>query len=92
MKTTFYVQVEPVFRRVSTGSQRLSAIQAERITKTKPTKPIAGAITVKLTLDIPEEAFMPLEPEAVIEIPVSHTHATPVVTVLSEEPGMGGDE
>lgn len=77
-KTTFYVQVSPEFYRYD--STRLSKIRATALTQKRPTSVRGrnGTVTVKLTLDIPDEAFMPLQPEAVIKVPSDLVAITPI--------------
>lgn len=90
-KTTFYVQVEPVWsrwNRPGTDEKSLDSIRAERITKSKPTKPLSGTVTVKLTVDIPDAAFYPLRPEAVVRIPESLLQLNPL-EVVAEQPEVG---
>lgn len=66
MKTTFYVAVEPRFNRY--WPERLMKLIATKVTTKKPSLS-NGAIAVKLTLEIPDEAFMPFEPAAIIHVP-----------------------
>lgn len=75
MDATFYAQIEPSFYRRyrQTDAPRLHSIQATRITQKRPAKPMPGCVVVKLTVRIPDAAFLPLAPEAVIEIPLAHT-------------------
>jgi len=70
-KTTFYVQIEPTFGRYNWDKDKLTGIKAKSVTQSRPTqaKGRSGSIVVKLTLDIPDAAFMPLAPEAVITVP-----------------------
>jgi hypothetical protein len=86
-KTSFYVQLEPEFyaHRGIDGERALRAIRAERITKRRPVQPLPGVVTVKLTVDIPDEAFYPLRPEAVVTIPAELTQTSPV-EVTAEAP------
>jgi len=72
LKATFYVQLEPRFRNwknYDTGRFPLERVAATRISQTKPTKPLSGSITVKLSIEIPESVFEPFEPEVEISIP-----------------------
>lgn len=80
-KTTFYVQVEPNFGRYNWDKDKLTGIKAKSITQSRPTQTRGrnGTVTVKLTLDIPDEAFMPLQPEAVISVPSDLVAITPLV-------------
>jgi hypothetical protein len=79
-KATFYVQVEPIWSRVirADGEHYLTSIKAERITKSRPARPLPGSVTVKLTLDIPNAAFYPLRPEVVVVVPDSLVQANPI--------------
>lgn len=43
----------------------------ERFTTKKPAKPIPGCVVVKVRVQVPAAAFEPLEPEAVVQVPVS---------------------
>lgn len=90
MKTTFYVQLEPVFSsyvRSLDGERPLREVRATRITQKKPTKPLSGTVTIKLTVDIPDQAFYPLRPEAVVTIPADLTAPTPL-EVTAEQPDV----
>lgn len=78
MKTTCYLQVMPEFSR----GGHLRSASAVRITQGKPHQPIGGALLVKLTLDIDDKAFMPLQPVVEVVIPAHHTEA---IQVESEE-------
>jgi hypothetical protein len=68
--TTVYLQVEPVFWKWgNTDDPSLSSIRAVRMTQKRPAKQKPGTVMVKLTLRIPDRAFLPLRPEATIVIP-----------------------
>lgn len=75
MKTTVYLQVEP---HISRYSGKPDSMHVARTTSSKPKKPLGGTVTVKVTLDIPVEAFMPLEPEATIVIPAAMIQPNPI--------------
>lgn len=84
---TFYVQLEPEwsqFTSHATGEKDVVDAKMARATITRVT-PKAGTITVKLTVRLPKAAFLPLRPEAVIEIPADLLHATPV-EVIAQDP------
>ena len=66
---TFYVQVEPTFWRWASDPQ-VASISAVRMTQKRPRVQRPGTAMVKLTVRIPDAAFLPLRPEAVIEIPM----------------------
>lgn len=42
---------------------------ATRLTVDKPSKPIPGAVVVKVRIQVPKAAFEPLQPEAVVRVP-----------------------
>ena len=78
MKTTCYIQVEPEW--ASWDRDKLYGIAAKRVTQKKPTSPIPGCVVVKLTLDIADAAFLPVQPQVEVMIPVDHTEAVQVVS------------
>lgn len=85
-RTTFYAQVEPEFYTSYGGTkQHLRSIKVARITQKRPGRPVGGTVLVKLTLEIPDQAFLPLEPEAVIKVPASMVEINPIM-VEAEEP------
>ena len=63
---TFYAQVEPEWSTyiTSNGERALRGAKVVTITQKKPTRPKGGTVLVKLTIRVPESAFMPLRPEA----------------------------
>lgn len=70
--STFYVQLEPRWRSwvdYTTKKRPLEKVVATRVSQTKPTKPVAGSITVKLSITIPDSVFEPFEPQVDIVIP-----------------------
>lgn len=92
---TFYAQVEPEWSRYipRNGQRQLAGAKVVRISQTRPTKPIGGALLIKLTLTLrlPAGAFLPLRPEAVVVIPDSLTEAHPV-EVIAEDPHRPADD
>lgn len=75
-KTTCYLQLVPQF--YSGGN--VYRVTAQRVTTKKPSPPIPGALVVRLTLDVPDAAYLPLSPAAEIVIPVEHTEPIAVVS------------
>ncbi len=63
--TIFYAQVEPEFTR-SYGEERVRRAKVVGLTQQRPTNPRRGVVVVKLTIRIPEAAFLPLKPEAIL--------------------------
>lgn len=71
-KATFHVQLRPDIIR---WNGRVRGADLVRATQKKPSKPVSGTLLVKVTLDIPDAAFLPLEPEIDVSVPVDHTRA-----------------
>ena len=90
-RCTAYLQIEPTFRRWvdQSGRHGVASVTAKRVSKKRPTAPLPGTMLVKITLEIPDEAFMPLEPKATIVVPLEHTevtvHTEPLEVLSSEE-------
>lgn len=74
---TFYAQVEPEFTR-SFGEERVKAAKVVGLTQKRPDRPRRGVIVTKLTIRIPEAAFLPLRPEAIVVIPEDLTAPYPI--------------
>lgn len=76
---TFYAQVEPEWGHAYLDNDPpLRRVKVVRMTQSKPSRPIGGTVMVKLTLRIPESAFRPLRPEAVVVIPEDSTVVQPI--------------
>lgn len=91
----FYAQVKPKFGRRYDSSQGKSVDSVDHltvvtITQKRPTKPQSGCVVVKLTLRFNERAFLPLAPQAVIEIPDVLTDAAHTILVEADDPTDGG--
>lgn len=56
METTFYVQ----FSATKTAGGKIASVVVRNVTQNPPTDP-GSNVVVKMTLDIPEAAFLPLE-------------------------------
>lgn len=79
---TFYVQLEPErghWEDMNTGERAILGAKAVGITQSRPRKPRPGSVVIKLTVDLPEAAFLPLRPEAIITIPAEFTDSTPIL-------------
>lgn len=88
-KATFYVQLEPVFgfgTDPATGERYIRGAKAVAITQSRPTRPKAGTIAVRLEVLVPQSLFLPLRPAAVIALPEDlGVLSTPVeVTAVSD--------
>lgn len=78
---TFYAQVEPEWSSWSNGAgeKTLRGAKVVGITQKKPSKQKGGTVLVKLTIRVPDGAFMPLRPEAIVVIPDDMTVTEPVL-------------
>jgi hypothetical protein len=81
---TFYVQLQPTFY-LSRGEHQVREIRAVALNQKKPNQPRAGTVLVKLTVRVPDGAFLPLRPEAVIVVPEEMTVTSPI-EVQAEDP------
>lgn len=90
---TFYVQLEPDIVANSYAAPWVKAIKAVGLTLKRPGRPRGrvGTVTVKLTVRVPDAAFLPLAPEAVIVVPVDMTELNPV-EVEASAPADGDQE
>jgi hypothetical protein len=90
VKTTFYIQFEG--RRAYWNKSRIGSVHAKRLTTKRPDRPIANSVLVKLTVNLPEEAFLPLEPAVEIDIPIDRTEAIGVEVEGPDAPEEPGQE
>lgn len=81
VRATFYAQVEPTWASSwsPTGQRRLAGATVRKVTQNPPENP-GCAVVVRLVVELPERAFLPLAPEAVIVIN-EDAIAVPVVVV-----------
>jgi hypothetical protein len=79
---TFYAQVEPS---LNYDGSSVSSAKVVSLTQKKPDRPKGGAVLVKLTIRVPEAAFLPLRPEAIVVIPEDMTVVAPL-EVVAEDP------
>ena len=73
----FYAQVEPEFTR-SFGEDHVRSAKVVGVTQKRPDRPRRGVVVVKLPIRIPEAAFLPLHPEAIVVIPEDMTAPYPI--------------
>lgn len=66
---TFYAQLKPELAG-SPSRWYVRALRFARATSRYPRDPVGGAIIVQISVEIPDEVLKPLQPKAVIEIPV----------------------
>ena len=85
-RCTFYVQIEPEWSAYTdkNGDLVLRTIKAKRMTQQRPNEPLGGSVMVKLTVEVPDSAFMPLRPEAVIVVPESFVKENPIEVVAED--------
>jgi hypothetical protein len=81
---TFYAQVQPQFYYFR-GEERVRSAKVVGLTQQRPANPRRGVVVTKLTIRIPEAAFLPLRPEAIVVIPEDMTAPYPV-EVTAEDP------
>lgn len=79
--TSIYLTLEAKWSKWNPDT--ITSIAVVGTTKTRPRNP-RGPV-VKLTLNLPDQAFMPLRPEVTIDIPEEAIDFTPVVTVEMPE-------
>jgi len=84
---TFYAQVEPVWSYGTdhNGDHQVRGAKVVGLTQKAPDRPRRGVVVCKLTIRIPDAAFLPLRPEAIIVIPTEMTNPWPI-EVTAEDP------
>ena len=76
VETSCYAQVEPIWRYSDrTLAKSLRGASVVRLTQSHPRQPIGGTVLVKLSLRLPRDAFLPLQP-AMLVVPPGYAHAT----------------
>ena len=85
---TFYVQIEPEWTRWTdrNGDRQVSDLKAVAITQKKPAKPRSGVVVAKLTVRVPDAAFLPLRPEAIVVVPEDMVAASEPIEVEAGDP------
>lgn len=83
VKATVYLQVQPEYNRWVSASSRdtADAIRGAKVigsTQNRSQSPKPGTVEVKITVELPKGAFLPLRPAAVVVIPESMTQPHPV--------------
>ncbi|MFF9565751.1 hypothetical protein ACF1AJ_20550 [Leifsonia sp. NPDC014704] len=83
VRATVYLQVQPEYKRWYGTANRdtADAIDGAKVvgsTQNKSQKPKPGTVEVKITIEVPKGAFLPLRPEAVVVVPESMTQPHPV--------------
>lgn len=80
---TFYVQLAPDFF-TSWGEQKVREIKAVAMTQSRPRKQQSGTVLCKLTVRVPDAAFLPLRPEAIVVVPENMTVAAPIEVLAGD--------
>lgn len=82
IQATAYLQVEPEW---SYNGEHVTGAKVVRLTQRSPgANQRGGTVLVKITVDVPEGAFKPMEPEVVITIPEGMTIPMPIEVVASD--------
>lgn len=95
VRATVYLQVQPEYSwraRQSGKYDEPSAIDGAKVvgsTQNKSQKPKPGTVEVKITIELPKGAFLPLRPEAIVVIPEILTAPHPV-TVEADDANEAG--
>lgn len=87
IESDFYVQFTPeFFRRIASDSEPRVRAVSPKLTKTRPRgSETRGCVVVKFRVRLPDQAFLPLAPEAIVDVPLENTE-TVAVTVLPPDP------
>ncbi len=84
IKATAYLQVQPEYSWLAKNLREFdkpgSIVGAKVIgaTQNRSQKPKPGTVEVKITIEIPKGAFLPLRPEAIVVIPEALTTPHPI--------------
>ena len=87
VRATAYLQVQPEMHWNRSTHDTAAGITGAKIvasTQGKPIKPKPGTVEVKVTIEIPKGAFLPLRPEAIVVIPADLTTPHPVTVTASD--------
>jgi hypothetical protein len=85
-RCTFYVQIEPEWSAYAShnGDPQLRTIKAKRMTQSRPSDPLGGSVMVKMTVEVPDSAFMPLRPEAIVVVPENFVKDNPIEVIVED--------
>jgi hypothetical protein len=80
VRATVYLQVAPELATYLSESHPnyISGAKIVNSTQSRSKKPRAGTVEVKLTIEIPKAAFLPLRPEAIVVVPEALTAPHPI--------------
>lgn len=86
VQATVYLQVAPETSRYYPKDDP-NGIRGAKVvgsTQKRSSKPQAGTVEVKLTVEIPKAAFLPLRPEAIVIVPESMTTPHPITVEAAD--------
>ena len=88
-KATFYAQARPKFGKKYNGLSHewedcVNSFTVTAVTQKRPAQ-ATGTVVVKLSVEIPDAAFLPLMPETLVVVP-DHLTDTGPVEVEAEDP------
>lgn len=94
VKATVYLQVQPEYSWQAKQYRQFdtpNAIQGAKVvgsTQGKSQKPKPGTVEVKITIEVPKGAFLPLRPEAIVVIPEALTTPHPIEVEAEDANGV----
>lgn len=93
-KAKFYVTIVPEWGRTPPGKDHpgLDGIKAIALTQTPPRggrRDPRGTVVVALTIEVPDGAFLPLRPEAVVVVPEGLTALSEPIRAEAVSPTDG---
>jgi hypothetical protein len=89
VKATVYLQVEPE-RTPYYDADDVRGIRGAKVvnaTQKRSARPKGGTVEVKIAIELPKAAFLPLRPEATVVVPESLTAPHPVEVVAEDANG-----
>ncbi|QDZ15799.1 hypothetical protein [Humibacter ginsenosidimutans] len=81
VKAIVYLQVQPEISGYSWERDTIASVKGAKVvgsTQNRSQRPKPGTVEVKLTVEIPKSAFLPLRPEAIVVVPESLTAPHPI--------------
>jgi hypothetical protein len=89
VRATFWAQVEPRWWFWNTTTD-LRSVSVRKVTQRKPRSPVPGCVLVKLTVKLPEEAFVPRVMEGEVTVPPGSWEQVPATVTAEDLDGPGG--
>lgn len=86
VQATVFLQVAPERSRYY-ATDDIDSIRGAKVvgaTQKRSSAPKGGTVEVKLTVEIPKAAFLPLRPEAIVVVPESMTAAHPITVEATD--------